>query len=278
MQNDLFPAPIDDVMRSLVRALGADRPLVVLDVEATGPMAQHDRIVQIGWVRVEPAEPHAVTSQMRLVNPERPIPAETTEIHGITDADVAAEPTFQSIAAELAAALAGVDFVGYNFEFDRQMLEQEFARADVQHPFGQARVIDPYRIWLSQEPRGLSSAVRHFCDFEPEVAHRALEDAEHTARVLEAQLRRYAELDASVQSLHDLCNRRGDWVDDQGKIVWRNGAARINFGKHRGIALKDLDPGYLDWMLDPKRDFAADVRQIIDRAKRGEYPTEPART
>lgn len=262
-------------MRSLMTALQSDRPLVVLDVEATGVNVEGDRVLQIGWIRAEPSEPYRVTRRELLVNPERPIPPEVIRVHGITDDQVAAEPPFRDVANELARELSGVDFVGYNFEFDRRMLEAEFARAGVGDPFRDARVIDPLRIWQVQEPRDLTSAMKRFGGLEPEVSHQALADAEQAARVLEGQLRHYPELEASVSLLHAMCDRRRDWLDSSGKIVWRDGAARINFGKYRGVALKDADPGFLDWMLGPERDFPEDVREIIRRARQGKYPAGP---
>ncbi len=56
---------------------------------------------------------------------------------------------------------------------------------------------------------------------------------------------------------------------------WRDGAARLNFYKHQGLALREVcgrHPDYLAWIL--KKDFADDVKEIIKQALNGNYPTE----
>ena len=46
------------------------------------------------------------------VNPGIPIPEKTTAIHGISDEDVANEPSFREIARNLASFLEGCDLAG----------------------------------------------------------------------------------------------------------------------------------------------------------------------
>ena len=53
-----------------------------------------------------------------LVNPGRPIPQEATDVHKITDDDVKDAPTFEGVAAEVAAMLAGCVPAAYNAAFD----------------------------------------------------------------------------------------------------------------------------------------------------------------
>lgn len=53
-----------------------DRPLVSLDIEATGPNPSLDRVVELGLVRVE--SDGSQTEHRWLVNPGRPIPAEAS--------------------------------------------------------------------------------------------------------------------------------------------------------------------------------------------------------
>ena len=69
------------------------RPIAVIDAETTGVNAQEDRIVDICIIKILPnGEKETLNS---LINPTIPIPAEATEIHGITDADVQGKPTFK---------------------------------------------------------------------------------------------------------------------------------------------------------------------------------------
>ena len=69
-----------------------------MDIETTGLYPGGDRIVELAVVRIEPNEaPRLVLDT--LVNPKRRVAA--TEIHGITDADVADAPPFEEIAGNV---------------------------------------------------------------------------------------------------------------------------------------------------------------------------------
>ena len=179
--------------------------------------------------------------------------------------------------------MAGCDLSGYNLKrFDVRMLECECARVGQPSPFtDDTRIVDAYRIFVKNESRDLSAAVAFYCpDAGPFDAHRAGADVEATARVLLAQLQRYDSLPQDVAALHAYCDPRDpNWLDEQGKIVWRDGEARLGFGKHAGRSLRDLvrnEPGLLNWILG--RDFPADVKQIITEAMAGRFPAPPRTT
>jgi DNA polymerase III subunit epsilon len=69
-----------------LRRLRLTRPVCAIDVETTGVDPRHDRIVEVGVVRVEP-DGHVRILEQR-VNPRQPIPAAATGVHGLTDAEV----------------------------------------------------------------------------------------------------------------------------------------------------------------------------------------------
>ena len=62
------------------------KPLIVLDIEATGDQINKDRIVEIGMIKINP-DGSEETYEKRI-NPEIPIPLNISEIHGIYDLDV----------------------------------------------------------------------------------------------------------------------------------------------------------------------------------------------
>ena len=72
--------------------LKLNRPIVFFDLETTGTNIMHDRIVEISLIKVMPDG--SEVERTRRINPEIPIPAEASAIHGIYDEDVASEPTF----------------------------------------------------------------------------------------------------------------------------------------------------------------------------------------
>lgn len=93
-------------------ALKLERPIIFFDLETTGTNVTHDRIVEISYIKVYPDGTEEKKS--RRLNPEMPIPAASTAIHHITDADVANEPTFRQVARSLLSIFDGCDIAGYN--------------------------------------------------------------------------------------------------------------------------------------------------------------------
>ena len=67
--------------------LKLNNPIAFFDLETTGINIVSDRIVEISILRVTPKGEEDVLTQR--INPGIPIPEETTQIHGITDKDVA---------------------------------------------------------------------------------------------------------------------------------------------------------------------------------------------
>ena len=65
--------------------------LVFFDVETTGLDGNRDRIIEIFLLSLSKCGEVAVYET--LMNPERPIPANITEITGLTDSDLIGAPT-----------------------------------------------------------------------------------------------------------------------------------------------------------------------------------------
>lgn len=264
-----------DSAAALARRLRLTRPLAFIDLETTGLSCEADRIVEIAVVIVYADRPP--TRWSRLVDPERPIPTEATRVHGISDDEVRGQPRFSDIAAELAAVVAGCDFGGFNVgRFDLRMLAAEFVRAGVDIDLSASRVVDAMRIFNRNERRDLKAAVRFYCDREFDNAHRALSDVDATMDVLAAQLARY-DLPTDVDGLADYCvGRQPDWLTSDGKIAWRDGAARLTFGRHAGKKLQTLvaeEPDYLRWLID--QNLPLDFVHTVRKALNGEFPESP---
>lgn len=248
--------------------LTLDRPLAVLDLETTGINPATDRIVQICVLRSEPDGRSDL--QTRLVNPGVPIPAEATAIHGITDADVAASPPFDSLAQGLLDFVHGCDLCGFNIRrFDLRMLWAEFRRVGKELPLEGRAIVDAMEIFHAREPRDLAAAVRYYCGKEHGEGHDAANDVVATAEVLDAMLGRYADLPRSAAGLHGLLPS-GQLVDVAGFFTSVDGELRFAKGKHRGQpvdAVARREAGYL-WWLVRLPDVADDTRAVAREALR----------
>jgi DNA polymerase-3 subunit epsilon len=258
----------------LFNNLHLERPIVFIDVETTGLNPQTDRIVELSLLKVYPDGTEEYKNHR--INPCMPIPSAAMAIHGIKDADVAAEPTFVQYAKGIKEFLDGCDIAGFNvIKFDLPFIEAEMNRTKVEFSRQGRYLVDSQVIYHKREPRDLVSAYRKYCGKELEHNHSAQNDAKASAEVLDGQLEAYKDLPRKVSDLCGLCYETNEnYIDAEGKFIWVEGEAVCNFGsKHKGRKLCDIlaqDPSYLRWIAGA--DFAADVRQMAFKALQGELP------
>ena len=104
------------------------KPLCIFDLETTGINISKDRIVEICILKVFPDSSRE--SKTWYVNPEMPIPAEATAVHGISDEDVKDSPTFKELAPKIIDMIKDSDLGGFNSNrFDIPLLAEELLRA-----------------------------------------------------------------------------------------------------------------------------------------------------
>ncbi len=258
----------------MLKNIKLEKPLAFIDVETTGTNPYTDRVVELSILRIQPGGIEEYKSHR--VNPEVPIPAEATAIHGITDADVAGEPAFRKYAKSVCDFLEGCDIAGFNvIKFDLPCLEAEFARADIDFSRRGRYLVDSMVIFHQRERRDLEAAYRKYCGGEMENAHSAEGDAKASAEILDGQLEAYGDLPRDVPALCGLCYTVDEsYIDAEGKFVWVDGEAVCTFSKdHTGRRLKDIaaeSPGFLTWIVN--KDFSPKVKDIASKALRGEFP------
>jgi DNA polymerase-3 subunit epsilon len=253
-----------------------EKPLVFFDLETTGISAPHDRIVELTAIRLFPDGRRSVWS--KRMNPGMPIPKSATDVHGITNEDVAGEPGFSFYAAELQQFIGESDLGGFGVSrLDIPLLEAEFRRAGVEFSRRGRRIVDAQILFHMLEPRDLAAAYKKYCGADLTNAHTSEGDVEASMAVVEGMLNMHADLPRNVEGLNALCNREQEsWIDSQGKFTWSSGVAVVGFGKYKGVPIRAIvqtDPGYFDWML--KSDFAEDTKAVAARALRGDYPDAP---
>ncbi len=238
-------------------------PIIFFDLETTGIDISRDRIVEISLVKILVNGDKEVKT--RRVNPEMPIPAEASAIHGIYDDDVKDCPAFRAIAKSLANYMEGSDLGGFNSnKFDIPLLVEEFIRAGVDVDFKKRRFVDVQNIFHMKERRTLEAAYKFYCDKELENAHSAEADVLATHEVLEAQLDRYTDLENDIQFLSDF-SARDNCADYAGRILFDDkGVEVFSFGKHKGRSVAEVfekEPSYYNWMMDG--DFPGYTKKVI---------------
>lgn len=257
--------------------LNLKRPLAFFDLEATGINVGADRIVEIAILKAMPDGSETVKTWR--VNPEMPIPLQTSLIHGIYDEDIANEPTFKALAVEIAAFIGDSDLAGYNSnKFDIPMLLEEFLRAEVDFDMNDRKFVDVQNIFHQMEQRTLKAAYKFYCQEDLVNAHAAEADVIATYKVLLGQLEMYKETEFEnkqgeksipvvndVEALHVFTNINKP-VDFAGRMVYNeNDEVCFNFGKHKGKTTAQVfavEPSYYAWMK--QGDFPLYTKKKLD--------------
>lgn len=247
--------------------LKLNRPICFFDLETTGIDICKDRIVEISVLKVFPNGNKE--SKTWLVNPEMPIPAETTAVHGITNEKVANEPTFNELAPTVYQMIKDSDLAGFNSDrFDIPLLAEEMLRAGVDFDMKSRVSVDVQTIFHKMEERTLSAALKFYCGKNLENAHSAEADANATYEILKAQLDRYPELTNDMKSLSEFTTRKKS-VDFAGFIVLdKDNDECFSFGKHKGQKVHqvlDAEPGYFGWIQNA--DFPLYTKKVLTAIK-----------
>jgi DNA polymerase-3 subunit epsilon len=159
---------------------------IVFDTETTGlnPLGG-DRMVEIGCVeifnRVETGRHfHA------YFNPERDMPFEAQEVHGLSNLFLSDKPRFAEMAEELLDFIEDSPLVAHNASFDFGFLNHELERCG-RDLISMHRMVDTLQLARSKHPGAKHSldalCVRFGIDRSHRVKHGALLDAQLLAQV-----------------------------------------------------------------------------------------------
>ncbi|WP_461152351.1 exonuclease domain-containing protein [Saccharopolyspora tripterygii] len=103
-----------------------------IDVETTGLDPRRQRICEVAIVRFR-GDGTVLDEYSSLINPQRKI-GKSTEIHGISDEDVAGAPTFAEALPDILQLLSGTVVVAHNLEFEDKFLKAEVERVGHERP------------------------------------------------------------------------------------------------------------------------------------------------
>lgn len=158
-------------------------PYTVFDVETTGMSPVHNRIIEIGAVRLE--HDGSLSRFQTLIHPETDIPYQITRLTGITNEMVANAPTFAEAAPEFLEFIRNSKLVAHNARFDLAFLMESLNRTPGL-PLWEGGAYDTVMLCRKAYP-GLPSyslgALRQAFQLGMDTegsAHRALYDAEVT--------------------------------------------------------------------------------------------------
>jgi DNA polymerase III epsilon subunit family exonuclease len=166
------------------------KTLIVLDLETTGLDHRSERIIEIGAVRMEDSQ--VVETFETLVNPEVPIRHSSFNVHGISEEMVQDAPKIEEVLPKILEFMGDTPFIAHSAIFDYSFLNEACKRMyEKRLPNLRIDTFEIFRAVFPEEPsHGLSALLNKF-GFEPDVKHRALDDAMNLAKVFPPLLALY---------------------------------------------------------------------------------------
>jgi CBS domain-containing protein len=166
---------------------------VALDTETTGLDPRKARIIELAGVAIRDGTVAAGEPFAALVSPGEPIPAASTAVHGITDADVSGAPSFQNVFRAFETFCAGRPVIGHTIGFDSAVIAAECGRIGMSFtPWPSLDVRLLAEIAAPNLPDYSLDALASWLGIDVGDRHRALADARAAAHVfvaLEPKLR-----------------------------------------------------------------------------------------
>jgi DNA polymerase-3 subunit epsilon len=267
-----------------------DRTIFSFDIETTGLDPTADRIVQIGGVFYKGGA-RVGQRRLSLVNPGMPIPPSATEIHHITDADVADADEFAAVAPRFVECLLAAPdgetpvLCGYNAPgFDVPFINAELNRCGATQRIDPTRVLDPlvfvrwhHRDWRGRNLEVVAGRFGHTLSR----AHSAAADAEAAAFVLWRLIEEGSVPPLLAEALATQARLAARLEDEWlrfGRVVYldrRDGRPRMGIGVHSGKLLGEVDRDYLRWCLREMSDLTDEARSLLDGVVGGAARSTP---
>ncbi len=203
---------ISNTSTSNTTATWDKRPRAAFDLETTGRNSRAARIVTAS-VTVVDAEGSVVKEHEWLADPGVEIPAEASEVHGVTTEKARQEgrPAAE-VTRELAAVLQGlfddgVPVIAFNASYDFTVLAAESARYGIPQ-LNRFPVLDPYimnkQVDRYRKGKRTLTALCEEYDVNLDNAHTSAADALATLRMLDAMAGKFPKLRMPAGQLHQL--------------------------------------------------------------------------
>ena len=159
---------------------------IVLDTETTGldPL-RGDRLVEIGCVEIFNRMPTGQTYHV-YINPERDMPKEAFDVHGLSSEFLADKPLFSAVVEGFLEFIGDAPLVIHNASFDISFINAELER--IKRPaISRDRLVDTLLLARRKHP-GVSNRLDDLCsryaiDNSRRTKHGALLDSELLAEV-----------------------------------------------------------------------------------------------
>lgn len=149
--------------------------LAFVDIETTGLGVTHDKIIEIGILRVENGK--LVKKFKSLINPEGFVSSFSLQLTGITEAELTNAPTFYEVMDDINDILKDCVFVAHNVRFDYGFIRNEFRRYEKKFSAKHFCTIKlSQRLFPNERKHNLDAIISRF-NIKCINRHRAFDDA-----------------------------------------------------------------------------------------------------
>lgn len=163
---------------------------VSLDLETTGLSPKHDKIIEIGAVKI--IDGKIVDNFSEFVDPGRKLTENVISLTGITEEDLKDAPSPKEVIPALLEFIGDLPLVGHRILFDYSFVKQEAVNLKLSFEKEASDTLKISRACFPELPgKKLTDMCENYCiEYR---AHRALNDAEATAKLYEYLKRDFEE-------------------------------------------------------------------------------------
>ncbi|MCR5251330.1 MAG: PolC-type DNA polymerase III [Lachnospiraceae bacterium] len=219
-----------------------DGSFVVFDIETTGFVPGHSRIIEIGAVKMCGGE---ITDRFsEFINPGVPIPLEIEKLTSISDSMVKDAPGIETILPRFLDFCEGCVLVAHNAKFDTSFIRHFAEELGLEYDFTHTDTIDLARILMRRLGKYTLDHLAKELNIPAFHHHRAVDDAEATALIFQKFLEMLKE--RKVETLTQLnemgklsAEKVADLHPDHCIILAKNEVGRRNL--YRLVSLSHLE-------------------------------------
>lgn len=158
-----------------------DETFVCFDTETTGLKPEFEEITEIAAVKVRGGE--VLEEFQTYVNPHKPIPANITELTGISDETVANAPDLSDALPAFLEFAGDLPLVAHNAGFDMAFVNKGCERLGIQRDFTSIDTVEMSKILFPDMARHRLDSMAKALKVGPFDHHRASEDAAVLGRI-----------------------------------------------------------------------------------------------
>ncbi len=213
--------------------------ILVLDFETTG-LSEDNRPVEVAWIEID-QNFQKIKEVSHLVNPQIPIEPSATEVHGISDEQVAECPTLEEVLkAEGITEQMKILLVAHNAVFDAKYLRPFVSELEFVCTKRIAWTVNP------DAPNAKLSTLVEYLGLKANPTHRALADVEGCLEYLKY-------VNGLGLNLSEMKRASDEAIENM----------EMPFGKHKGVLVANLPRSYVSWMRE-NMNIDGDLKEALD--------------